>query len=180
MAGPGIELVGREEIAEVLEVLESRHLARYGPEDDPAFGAKTYRLEQEVARLSGVRHAVAVNSGTSALYVALAALGIGSGDEVIVPGFTYVASISAVVYGGALPVLAEIDETFNLDPADVEARITPRTRAIIAVHMLGNPARLDALRAIADRHRLALIEDCAQAFGASFHGRPVGSIGEAA
>jgi dTDP-4-amino-4,6-dideoxygalactose transaminase len=179
MAGPGVDLIGQEEIAEVLEVLQSRHLARYGPDDDPTFGAKVRRLEDEVARRSGVAYAVATNSGTSALFVALAGLGIGAGDEVIVPGFTYVASISAVVYTGALPVLAEIDETFNLDPRDVEAKITPATRAIIAVHMLGTPARLNELKAIADRHGLALIEDCAQAFGASYFGRPVGGIGVA-
>lgn len=179
MAGPGVDLIGQEEIAEVLEVLQSRHLARYGPEDDPTFGAKVRRLEDEVARRSGVAYAVATNSGTSALFVALAGLGIGAGDEVIVPGFTYVASISAIVYAGALPILAEIDETFNLDPQDVEAKITPATRAIVAVHMLGNPARLNELKAVADRHGVALIEDCAQAFGASYRGRPLGGIGAA-
>jgi dTDP-4-amino-4,6-dideoxygalactose transaminase len=177
MAGPGVQLVGDEEIAEVLEVLRSRHLSRYGPEEDATFGAKVHQLEEAVAAACGVRYGVAVNSGTSALLTALAALGIGSGDEVIVPGFTFVASISAVVYAGALPVLAEVDASLNLDPADVEARITPRTRAILAVHMLGNPARLRELCAIADRHRLALIEDCAQAFGASYQGRAVGSYG---
>lgn len=179
MPGPGIELVGEEEIAEVLEVLTSRYLSRYGPADDPAFGAKCRRLEEEIARLSGVGHALAVNSGSSALWLALVGLGIGPGDEVIVPGFTYVATISAVVYARALPVLAEIDETFDLDPADVEAKISPRTRAIVAVHMLGAPARLDELKAIADRHGLALIEDAAQAFGASYRGRGVGGIGTA-
>jgi len=177
MAGPGVDLIGQEEIAEVLDVLQGRHLARYGPDDDPTFGAKVRRLEEGVAAMSGVAHAVATNSGTSALFVALAGLGIGAGDEVIVPGFTYVASISAIVYAGALPILAEIDETFNIDPADVEAKITRATRAIIAVHMLGNPARLKELKAIADRHGIALIEDCAQAFGASYYGRAVGSIG---
>ena len=179
MTGPGVVLIGQEEIDEVLEVLQSRYLARYGPDDDPAFGAKVHRLEEEVARLIGVGHAVAVNSGTSALWVALAGLGIGAGDEVIVPGFTYVATISSVVYAGALPVLAEIDETFNLDPADVAAKITPRTKAIVAVHMLGNPARLEELGAIAHRHQLALIEDAAQAFGASYFGRPLGGLGVA-
>lgn len=179
MAGPGVDLIGQEELAEVLEVLQSRHLARYGPDDDPTFGAKVRRLEDEVARLSRVGYAVAMNSGTSALFVALAGLGIGAGDEVIVPGFTYVASISAIVYAGALPILAEIDETFNLDSRDVEAKITPATKAIIAVHMLGNPARLAELKALADRRGIALIEDCAQAFGASYFGRPVGAIGVA-
>ena len=105
------------------------------------------------------------------------ALGIGPGDEVIVPGFTFVASISAIVYARALPVLAEVDDSFNLDPADVEARIAPRTQAIIAVHMLGGQARLDELRDVADRHGIFLIEDCAQAFGATYQGQGVGGIG---
>jgi dTDP-4-amino-4,6-dideoxygalactose transaminase len=132
-----------------------------------------------VADLAGVGHALALNSGTSGLLLALTGLGIGPGDEVIVPGFTFVATISAVVYARARPVLAEVDETFNLDPADVEARITPRTRAIVLVHMLGNPGRLPEIRAIADRHGIPLIEDCAQAFGATFDGRWVGSHGAA-
>ncbi|MBV9543608.1 MAG: DegT/DnrJ/EryC1/StrS family aminotransferase, partial [Chloroflexi bacterium] len=144
-----------------------------------AFKAKVRTLEQQVAQRLGTQYAVAVNSGTSALTVILAGLGIGAGDEVIVPGFTFIASISSIVYSGALPVLAEIDETFNLDPSDVEARITPRTRAIMAVHMLGSPARLAELSAVAIRHGVALIEDCAQAFGASYRGNSVGTIGVA-
>jgi dTDP-4-amino-4,6-dideoxygalactose transaminase len=179
MPGPGLDLIGEEEIAEVLEVLRSGYLARYGPDDDPRFGAKVRRLEEAVAAWTGVDHAVGMNSGTSALLAILAALGIGPGDEVIVPGFTYVASISSIVYARAVPVLAEVDETLNLDPVDVEARITPRTRAILVVHMLGNPARMEEIRAVADRHGIALIEDCAQAFGASYRGHKVGSIGAA-
>ncbi len=173
MPGPGIDLLGPEELAEVTEVLASGHLARYGPDDD-TFPAKVRQFEEVVAELSGTAHALALNSGTSGLFLALVGLGIGPGDEVIVPGFTFVATISSVIYARARPVLAEIDETFNLDPADVEARITPRTRAIIAVHMLGNPARLDELKALAERHGLALIEDAAQAFGATYCGRWVG------
>jgi len=178
MPGPGVELIGAEEIAEVLDVLNTRYLSRYGPSDDPAFGAKVRRVEQEVARLAGVRYGLGLSGGgSSGLWLALLALGIGPGDEVIVPGFTFVASISAIVYARAVPVLAEIDQTFNLDPVDVEARITPRTRAIIAVHMLGAPARLAELKAVADRHGVALIEDCAQAFGAAYRRRGVGGIG---
>ena len=174
-----MELIGEEEIQEVIEVLRGAYIYRYGDETDPRFKAKVYRLEQEVAAFSKVRYAVGVNSGTSAIFVALGALGVGPGDEVIVPGYTFIASISSIVYARAIPVLAEIDRTFNLDPADVEAKITPRTKAI-AVHMMGNPARLDELRAIADKHGIALLEDCAQAFGASYKGRPVGSIGDIA
>ncbi len=178
MPGPGIELIGAEEIAEVLEVLNSRYMSRYGPSDDPAFGAKVHRIEEEVAKLAGVGYGLGLSGGGSAaLWLAMLGLGIGSGDEVIVPGFTYVASISSIVYTGATPVLAEIDETFDLDPADVEAKITPRTAAILVVHMLGGPARIDELKAIADRHAIPLIEDCAQAFGATYHGRGVGGFG---
>ena len=176
MPGPGADLVGAEELAELNDVIASGHLSRFGP-DDASFPAKVRRFEETVAELAGTGYALAVNSGTSALFLALVGLGIGPGDEVIVPGFTYVATISSVVYARARPVLAEVDETFDLDPADVEARITPRTRAIIAVHMLGNPARIAELRAVADRHGLALIEDCAQAFGATYGGRWVGSHG---
>ncbi|HET9758046.1 MAG TPA: aminotransferase class I/II-fold pyridoxal phosphate-dependent enzyme [Candidatus Limnocylindrales bacterium] len=180
MPGPGIELIGEEEIAEVMQVLRGRALSRYGSADDPAFGAKVRNVEREIAALAGVRYALGLHGGgSSGLWLSLMGLGIGPGDEVIVPGFTYVASISAIVYARALPVLAEVDDSFNLDPADVEARITPRTRAIIVVHMLGAAARLDELKDIADRHGIALIEDCAQAFGATYQGQGVGGIGAA-
>lgn len=178
MPGPGSEVIGAEEKQEILEVLESGYLYRYGSRDDPAFKAKVSTLEQEVAKRVGVPYAVAVNSGTSALLVALIGLGVGPGDEVIVPGYTFIASISSIIYARAVPILAEVDRTLNLDPEDVKRKITPRTRAIMAVHMLGNPARLNELRAIADEHKLLLIEDCAQAFGARYHGRYVGSIGD--
>src|SRR6266849_6662132 len=183
MPGPGMELIGEEEIEEVLEVLKSGFLFRYGislgAEVDPRFKGTVYGVEREWARHSGVRYAVAVNSGTSALLTALCGLGVGPGDEVIVPGYTFIASMSSIIYARAIPVLAEVDRTFNLDPADVQAKITPRTRAIMAVHMMGNPARLGELKSIAAEHGLFLIEDCAQAFGASYNGRPVGSIGNA-
>jgi len=178
MPGPGLDLVGDEELAELADVIRSGRLSRYGP-DDEAFPAKVHSFETSVAERAGVGHALAVNAGTSALLLALIGLGVGPGDEVIVPGFTYVATISSVVYARAVPVLAEVDATFDLDPVDVEARITPRTKAIVVVHMLGAPARIDELRALADRHGLALIEDAAQAFGATHRGRWLGSIGDA-
>ncbi len=179
MSGPGMELIGEEEKKEILEVLEAGYLFRYGSPANPAFKAKVYHLEQEVAKLAGVPYAVAVNSGTSALQVALGGLGVGPGDEVIVTGYTFVASIAAIIWARAVPILAEIDRTLNLDPADVRRKITPRTKAIMVVHMLGNPARMDELKAVADEHKLFLIEDCAQAFGASYKGRMLGSIGDA-
>jgi dTDP-4-amino-4,6-dideoxygalactose transaminase len=181
MPGPGMEWVGEEEIAEVMEVLKSGYLFRYGVSlgntVDPRFLGKVYQAEKEVSDFLNVRYGVAVNSGTSALVAALAGIGVGPGDEVIVPGYTFIASISSIVYSRAVPVLAEIDKTFNLDPADVEAKITPYTKAIMLVHMMGNPGRLDEIRAIADKHNIYLIEDCAQAFGATYKGRAVGSIG---
>jgi dTDP-4-amino-4,6-dideoxygalactose transaminase len=180
MPGPGVELIGAEETAEVMEVLQSGFLSRYGPADDPAFGAKVHRVEEAIAKLADVRYGLALHGGGSAaLWITLLSLGVGAGDEVIVPGFTYVASISAIVYTGATPVLAEVDTTFDLDPMDVEAKITPRTAAILVVHMLGAPARLNELKAIADRHGIPLVEDCAQAFGATYEGRGVGGIGAA-
>jgi dTDP-4-amino-4,6-dideoxygalactose transaminase len=177
MPGPGMELVGEEEIKEVMDVLQSGYLYRYQVGQDARFQGKVVKLEQEMARSSQVRHALAVNSGTTALLVALVGLGVGPGDEVIVPGFTFVASISSIVYAGAVPVLGEVDRTLNLDPEDVKKKITPRTKAIMAVHMMGNPARLDELKAIAAEHDLFLVEDCAQAFGASYKGQPIGSMG---
>ena len=180
MPGPGIELVGEEEAAEVMEVLHSGYLSRYGPSDNPAFPAKVHHVEGAIAELTGVKYALALHGGGSAaLWIALLSLGVGAGDEVIVPGFTYVASISAIVYTGATPILAEIDQTFDLDPVDVEAKITPRTAAILVVHMLGGAARIDELKAVADRHGIPLIEDCAQAFGATYKGRGVGGFGAA-
>jgi len=178
MPGPGVELIGAEEAAEVMEVLSSGFLSRYGPSDNPAFKAKVHQVEQEVARLTGVRHGLALSGGGSAaIWISLLGLGVGSGDEVIVPGFTFVASISSIVFAGATPILAEVDESYDLDPADVEAKITPRTKAIIVVHMLGGPARLTEIKAVADRHGIPIIEDCAQAFGATYKGQGVGSVG---
>ena len=182
MPGPGMEMIGEEEIQEVLEVLRGGYLFRYGisvgADVDLRFKGKVYQCEQEIASYAGVRYAVAVNSGTSALLAALVGLGIGPGDEVVVPGFTYIASISSIVYSKAVPVLAEIDQTFNLDPEDVKRKITRHTKAIMAVHMMGNPARLDELKKIADDHGLPILEDCAQAFGSTHKGRPVGSVGK--
>lgn len=177
MPGPGLDVYGDEELAELADVIRSQRVSRYGP-DDASFPAKVRNFEEAVQAVTGAKYALAVNSGTSALLLAFAALGVGPGDEVIVPGFTFIATISSAVYARARPVLAEIDTSFDLDPSDVEARITPRTKAIAAVHMLGGPARLNELRAIADRHGIALLEDAAQAFGATYYGRWVGTMGK--
>lgn len=178
MPGPGHYWIADEEREEVLDVLNAGHLSRYGDPDDPSFKQKVYTLEREFAAYSGVKHCVAVNSGTGSLYIALRALDIGPGDEVIVPAYTFVASYTATIFAGATPVLAEIDESFTLDPGDIENRITERTKAIMPVHMLGNPSDLDAICGIARKHGLYVVEDSCQAAGASYKGRKIGSLGD--
>ncbi|MER7015011.1 aminotransferase class I/II-fold pyridoxal phosphate-dependent enzyme [Saccharopolyspora sp. NPDC000359] len=177
MPGPGFGFIGTEERENVLRVLDDWH-DRRNTFDDPGEGRMVRSFESAVADRFGSRHCLAVNSGTSALLTALAALGIGPGDEVIVPGYMFVASIAAVVHSGADPVLAEVDESLTLDPNDVERRITPRTKAIMPVHMLGAPSDMAALGALAERHGLHLLEDCAQSAGATYRGRPLGTLGE--
>ena len=178
MPGPGAEFIGAEEKKEVLEVLESGNLFRYGSPDDPTFKAKVWTLEKQFADYVGVKYCLAVNSGTSALLTALSALGVGPGDEVIVPGYTFIASISSIIYSRAIPVLCEIDQSLTADPKDIEAKITERTKAIMPVHMLGNPCDMDSITEIARKHKLLVIEDAAQAGGASYKGKKVGSIGD--
>ncbi|WP_433493620.1 DegT/DnrJ/EryC1/StrS family aminotransferase [Micromonospora sp. CA-248089] len=138
-------------------------------------------LERRFAERTGVTHCVGVSNGTTALSLALAALGIGPGDEVIVPSLSFIASALAPLHQMAVPVFADVDPvTFNLDPADVERRITGRTRAILVVHLHGLPADMDALGELARRHNLAILEDAAQAHGALYRGKPVGSLGDVA
>ncbi|HEX7318038.1 MAG TPA: DegT/DnrJ/EryC1/StrS family aminotransferase [Pyrinomonadaceae bacterium] len=139
------------------------------------------RFEAAFAEFCGVRHAVACCNGTAALHVSLLALGVGPGDEVIVPTLTFVATANAVTYCGARPVFVDSEpETWNLDPAQVAAKITPRTKGIVAVHLYGNPVDVDALRALASRHGLFLLEDAAEAHGALYKGRRAGSLGDIA
>lgn len=176
--GPGIFSFGAEERKELMDVIESGYLSRYGSEDDPAFKRKVVTFERELASYIGTRYAIATSSGTGSLMCCLAALGIGAGDEVIVPGFTFIASISSIIMCNAIPVLAEIDESLNIDPDDIERRITPRTRAIMPVHMLGNPCAMDRIMDIARKHKLLVIEDCCQAAGASYKGKRLGSLGD--
>jgi len=139
------------------------------------------RFEDRFAAHAGVRHAVGCNSGTSALHLALLGLGLGPGDEVLVPSLTYVATANAVHYCGAVPVFVDADlETWNLAPEDLYAKLTPRTRAIIAVHLYGRPAPMDAVHRVAKEAGLKVVEDAAQAIGAQYRGRPVGSLGDVA
>lgn len=165
-------IIGDEERAAVDRVLASGGLAQ-GPE------VAAFEREFGDAMVAG-RECVAVNSGTSALHMALIALGITRGDEVIVPSFTFAATANAVALAGATPVFADIDPvTFCLDPAAAKAAITPRTRAIMPVHLYGHPAAMDRFHPLATQHDLLLVEDAAQAHGATLHGRPVGALGDA-
>jgi len=144
-------------------------------------GPEVAAFEQDFAAYCGTSECIALNSGTSALHLALLAAGIGPGDEVITVPFTFVASVAAVLYAGARPVLVDIDRrSFTMDPAAVEAAITPRTKAILPVHLYGQTADMDPLLEIARRHRLVVIEDAAQAHGAKYKGRSAGSIGDIA
>jgi dTDP-4-amino-4,6-dideoxygalactose transaminase len=177
MAGPGSYWIGKEEREQVLEVLESGYLFRYGSLDDPAYKHKVYTYEKELAEFCGVKHALATTSGSASLIVSLLALGIGPGDEVIVPAYTFVATYSSVIFTGATPVPAEIDESLDMDPRDVEKRITPRTKAILPVHMLGNACDMEPILRIAKKHGLAVLEDACQAVGGAYHGKRLGSIG---
>jgi perosamine synthetase len=143
-------------------------------------GPQVAAFEREFASRIGTRHAIATSSGTTALHLALLAHGIGEGDEVITSAFTFVASVNSILYVRAKPVFADVDAgTFNLDPERVEAAITPRTKAIIPVHLYGQPCDMDAISAIAARHKLAIIEDAAQAVGATYRGRNIGTFGTA-
>jgi dTDP-4-amino-4,6-dideoxygalactose transaminase len=177
MPGPGSYLVGEEERRHVAEVMETGYLSRYGSERDPRFKRKVFTLERLFAERSAVKHALAVNGGTGALMASLVALGVGPGVEVLVPGYTFVASISAVLAVGGVPVLTEIDESLTMDPGDLEGKITARTKVIMPVHMLGNPSDMDAIMKIARKHKLVVLEDCCQALGATYRGRAIGTIG---
>ncbi len=174
---PGHEILGDEEQKEILDVLSRKVLFRYEFDAQRQGVYKVEEFEREFSRYCGVKHALAVSSGTAALRVALAALGIGPGDEVVTQGFTFVATWEAVLDAGAVPVFAEIDDTLCLDPADMEARLTPRTRAVIPVHMCGGQARIQEIVSAADRRGIPVIEDTAQSCGARIHGKALGSFG---
>lgn len=177
MPGPGAYLYGEEERKEIEDVLSSGYLSRNGREDDPQFKRKVITFETEFAKKTGARYCVAVSSGTGALMAALVAIGLEPGDEVLVPGYTFIASMSSVIAVGGVPVLVEVDDSLTMDPADAERKISPRTRIIMPVHMLGNPCDMGRIQALAERHHLRIIEDCCQALGGSYQGRKLGTIG---
>jgi dTDP-4-amino-4,6-dideoxygalactose transaminase len=178
MSGPGGYWIGKEEREEVLDVLDGGHVSRYGDLGDPRFKQKVLTFEREFAAYTGAKFCQSTSSGTSTLLISLRALGVGAGDEVIVPTYTFIASYGAAIFLGAVPVLTDIDESLCMDPEDVEAQITPRTKAIMPVHILGNPCDMDAVMHVANRHGIPVVEDCCQACGASYKGTKVGRFGQ--
>ncbi|MCB2148273.1 MAG: DegT/DnrJ/EryC1/StrS family aminotransferase [Deltaproteobacteria bacterium] len=176
---PGFEIFGEEEREQVNHVLETGVLFRYGFDGARQGHWKAKTFEAELARRLGLKYAHLCASGTAALSTAMAACGIGAGDEVIVPPFTFVATIESVLMAGAVPVFADIDETLCLSPEGLEAALTPATKAVVPVHMCGAMARIDEIKSICDRKGLILLEDACQSVGASYHGKALGSFGKA-
>jgi 8-amino-3,8-dideoxy-alpha-D-manno-octulosonate transaminase len=176
---PGFEFFGAEEKKHVNEVLDTGILMRYGF-DAPRNGIwKSKELEAAICNTFGCNHAQLTSSGTAALTTAMAALGIGAGDEVIMPSFTFVASFEAVISMGAIPVLVDVDETLTLNPIAVQAAITPKTKCVMPVHMCGSMADLDALKTICELNNLILLEDACQSIGGTYKGKKLGTIGHA-
>lgn len=171
---PGVAWFGEEEEKAVLDVVRTGSVFRYY---GPATPRHVKALEETAERTYGVRHALAVNSGTGALFTAMTALGIGPGQEVIVPAFLWVSTVGAVVTSNAIPVVCEVDESWCMDPADLERRITPRTALIVAVHMAGTPCDMGSIVDVARRRGIPVLEDCAQCNGGSWRGRMVGTFG---
>ena len=173
----GAELIGKEEREAVSEVIDRGVLFRYGFNEKRKNIFRVLEFEAEFCRYVGCSYALGVSSGSAALRVALAALGIQRGDEVITQAFTFVATIEAILEAGGVPIIAEVDKSLNLDPRDLEAKITDKTRAIIPVHMLGVPARMDEIMAVARKRNISVLEDSCQACGSSYRGKKTGTIG---
>jgi 8-amino-3,8-dideoxy-alpha-D-manno-octulosonate transaminase len=174
----GAELIGKEELKEIEALFKTGIFARYSLDRERQGIWKVRDFEKAFAKYFGARYALGVSSGSSALKIALTALDVGPGDEVICPAFTFMATYEAVLEVGAMPVMADIDDTLNLDPNDIRNKITPRTKAIIPVHMCGAPARMDRIMKVAKKHNLLVLEDNAQACGASIQGKMTGAIGQ--
>lgn len=175
---PGYEFFDEAEKKEVMEVMETGILMRYGFDAQRKGVNKTVELEKALAQKLGCRHAQLTPSGTTAVSTALAVAGVGAGDEVIMPTFTFVASFESILALGAIPILVDIDDTLTLDPAAVEKAITPRTKAVMPVHMCGAQAHIEELTDICRRHNLLLIEDACQAMGATYKGKALGTFGK--
>lgn len=176
---PGTEFFGKEEKKEVNDVMETGCLFRFNHDDMRQGMWKAREMEAEVCEFTGAKYAHAVSSGSTAVSTALAAAGIGHGDEVIVPPFTYIATIEAVLFAGGLPVFAEIDETLCLSAEGIKNAITPRTKAVLLVHMCGAAADMDAIMEVINDNNLTLVEDAGQALGAFYKGKSVGLFGKA-
>ena len=176
---PGWELFDESEKKQIGEVMETGILMRYGFENARAGRWNAREMESAICSKTGAGYALLVADGTAALSVALAALGVGAGDEVIMPSFTFVASFESIMAVGATPIIADGDETLCLSPAYVRESITPRTKAVVPVHMCGAAADIDAIKQICDERKIFLLEDACQAFGGSYKGRALGTIGDA-
>jgi 8-amino-3,8-dideoxy-alpha-D-manno-octulosonate transaminase len=174
----GAELIGKEEIKEVMDVLETGILMRYGFDKERKGIFKVRQFEEAFARYCQADYALGVTSGSAALKIALTALDVGPGDDVLVPAFTFLATYEAVMEVGAIPIMVDIDDTLNLDPQEIEKKKTPYTKAVIPVHMCGSAANIDKIVESARRHKLLVLEDNAQGCGASFKGKKLGSFGD--
>ncbi len=174
---PGYEILGEEERKEILDVLDRGVLFRYEFDEKRKGIYKVAQFEEEFARMCGVKHALAVSSGTAALKVALAALGVGPGDEVVTQGFTFVATWEAIVDAGAVPVFTEIDDTLCMDPNDLRNKVTNKTKAIVPVHMCGAQARVQEIELIGRELGIPVIEDTAQSAGGTLGGKYLGTFG---
>ncbi len=174
----GREVFGQEEIKEVLDVLNRKVLFRYGFDKERAGVFKTAQFEKAFAGYAGSRYALGVGTGSAALKVALAALNLPKGKQVLAPCFTFVATIESIEEAGLIPVLCEADESLNMDPADVERKLTPDTVALMPVHMMGAAGRVDELTALVKAKNLKLVEDACQANGATYRGKKLGTFGD--
>ena len=174
----GAELIGKEEIKEVMDVLETGILMRYGFDKERKGIYKVREFEQAFAKYCGTDYALGVTSGSTALQIALTAMDVGPGDDVLVPAFTFLATYEAVMEVGAIPIMVDIDDTLNLDPNEIEKKKTPYTKAVIPVHMSGSAANIDKIVDVARKNKLLVLEDNAQGCGASFKGKKLGSFGD--
>ena len=172
---PGIHYINEDEIDNVCQVLKARSPFRfYGPDVQHMCD----KLEEEFRKLYGVKYALGVSSGTDALYISLAALGVGPGDEVLLPGYLWTSCINAIIRLGAIPKLVDINDTFNMSPEDLEQKIGPHSKVVLVIHMSGLPGDIEDIIDIAQKHRLKVLEDCAQSNGATLNGKPVGTFGD--
>jgi 8-amino-3,8-dideoxy-alpha-D-manno-octulosonate transaminase len=177
---PGFELIGKEEKEAVDEIFDKGGvLYRYGLDEKRQYIYRVDEFEKEIAKKVGVQYCHCVCNGTAALKIALFALGVKPGDEVITQSFTFIATVEAILELGAKTVITEIDKSLNMDPVDLEKKITDKTKVIIPVHMAGVPAKMDEIMEIAKKHNIAVLEDSAQAMGGTYKGKYLGTIGEA-